>query len=100
MAAIAGVRTSAGKGGFDSLAGERALKSRFGLCTLDGLGSPSRAELAAVGGLLAYLDATQKGAGMLARRATAGRRASHMAIDAATRDSLELTRSVSRQRCR
>ena len=37
----------AGKGGFDSLAGERALKSRFGLATLDGLGSPSRAELAA-----------------------------------------------------
>src|SRR6478672_6290146 len=57
---VPGIRTGAGKGGFDSLAGERALKSRFGLSTLDGLGSPSRAELAAVGGLLAYLDATQK----------------------------------------
>ena len=62
---VTGVRTSGGKGGFDSLAGERALKARFGLATLDGIGAPSRAELAAAGGLLAYLDATQKGGGIL-----------------------------------
>jgi DNA mismatch repair protein MutS len=86
---------SAGKGGFDSLAGERALKQRFGLATLDGLGAPSRAELAAAGGLLAYLDATQKGAGVLLYAPRRLARASHMAIDTATRDSLELTRSVS-----
>ena len=42
--AVAGIATTAGKGGFDSLAGERALKARFGIATLDGLGSPSRAE--------------------------------------------------------
>src|SRR5947208_3124172 len=89
-----GIRTSAGKGGFDSLAGERALKSRLGLATLDGLGSPSRAELAAAGGLIAYLDATQKGAGVLLDAPRRIARASHMAIDAATRESLELTRSV------
>ena len=94
-ATIPGIRTSAGKGGFDSLAGERALKSRLGVATLDGLGSPSRAELAAVGGLLAYLDATQKGAGALLDAPRRIARASHMAIDAATRDSLELTRSIS-----
>jgi DNA mismatch repair protein MutS len=93
--AVPGIRTSAGKGGFDSLAGERALKSRFGLGTLDGLGSPSRAELAAAGGLLAYLDATQKGAGVLLDAPRRVARARHMAIDAATRDSLELTRSIS-----
>ena len=86
--------TSAGKGGFESIAGERALKARFGLATLDGLGSPSRAELAAAGGLLAYLDATQKGAGMPLEAPRQIARASHMAIDAATRDSLELVRSV------
>jgi DNA mismatch repair protein MutS len=91
---VPGVRTTAGKGGFDSIAGERALKSRFGLATLDGLGSPSRAELAAAGGLLAYLDATQKGAGILLDAPRRIARASHMAIDAASRDSLELTRSV------
>src|SRR4051812_42755642 len=93
-AAVPGIRASAGKGGFDSLAGELALKSRFGLATLDGLGSPSRAELAAAGGLLTYLDATQKAAGILLDAPRRIARAAHMAIDAATRDSLELTRSI------
>jgi DNA mismatch repair protein MutS len=91
---VPGIRACAGKGSFDSLAGERALKARFGLSTLDGLGSPSRAELAAAGGLLAYLDATQKGAGILLDAPRRISRSEHMAIDAATRDSLELTRSV------
>ena len=91
---VPGVRTSAGKGGFESVAGERALKTRFGLSTLDGLGSPSRAELAAAGGLLAYLEATQKGAGILLDAPRRISRTAHMGIDAATRDSLELTRSV------
>jgi len=94
-ASVPGIKTSKGKGGFDSIAGERALRSRFGLSTLDGVGSPSRAELAAAGGLLAYLEATQKGAGILLDAPRRVSRASHMAIDAATRDSLELTRSVS-----
>jgi DNA mismatch repair protein MutS len=93
-AKVPGIRTSAGKGGFESLSGERALKARFGLATLDGLGPPSRAELAAAGGLLAYLDATQKGAGILLDAPRRIARSSHMAIDAASRDSLELTRSV------
>src|SRR3954469_25787517 len=93
-AAVPGIKSSNGKGGFDSLAGERALKARFGLATLDGLGSPSRAELAAAGGLLTYLDATQKSAGILLDAPRRIARSSHMAIDAATRDSLELTRSV------
>ncbi len=92
---VPGIRATAGKGGFDSLAGQRSLKSRFGLATLDGLGSPSRAELAAAGGLLAYLDATQRGAGILLDAPRRIARASHLAIDAASRDSLELTRSAS-----
>src|SRR3954462_15176043 len=87
------IPTITGKGGFDSLVGERALKSRFGLATLDGLGSPSRAELAAAGGLLTYLDATQKGAGILLEAPRQIARASHMAIDAASRDRLQLTRA-------
>ncbi|HVU31041.1 MAG TPA: DNA mismatch repair protein MutS [Sphingomicrobium sp.] len=91
---VPGVATSPGKGGFDSLAGERLLKSRFGLSTLDGLGAPERSEVAAAGGLLSYLDATQKGAGILLEPPRRIGRAQHMAIDAATRDSLELTRSV------
>ncbi len=94
-ASVPGLPTNAGKGGFDSLEGERALKARFCLATLDGIGAPSRAELAAAGGLLAYLDATQKGAGILLDAPRRVSRAAHMAIDAATRDSLELCRSVS-----
>ena len=92
---VPGIRTTNGKGGFDSLAGERALKARFGLATLDGLGAPSRAELAAVGGLLTYLDATQKNAAVLLDAPRRIARTSHVAIDTATRDSLALCRSVS-----
>src|SRR4051812_10443147 len=44
---VPGIKTRKGQGGFDSLAGERALKQRFGLATLDGIGAPTRAELAA-----------------------------------------------------
>jgi DNA mismatch repair protein MutS len=92
-----GVRSSSGKGGFDSGCGERSLKARFGLATLDGLGSPTRAELAAAGGLLTYLDATQKGAGLLLNAPRRVQRSDHMAIDAATRESLELCVSAKGQ---
>ena len=91
---VPGIATANGKGGFDSVAGERALKARFGLATLDGLGTPSRAELAAAGGLLAYLDATQKDAAVLLDAPRRIARASHVVIDSATRDSLEICRSV------
>jgi len=91
---VPGVSTRDGQGGFDSLAGERALKSRFGLVTLDGIGDPSRAELAAAGGLLAYLDSTQKGGGVLLDSPRRVARSAHMQVDVATRESLELTRSA------
>jgi len=91
---VPGIPTRAGQGGFDSIAGERALKARFGLATLDGIGTPARAELAAAGGLLAYLDATQKGAGVLLDAPRRLSRSAHMQVDSATRESLELTRSV------
>src|SRR6478672_4133499 len=83
---VPGIATTPGKGGFDSGGGERALKSRFGVASLDGLGAPSRAELSAAGGLLAYLDATQKSAGVLLDAPRRVTRTAHMAIDAATRD--------------
>jgi DNA mismatch repair protein MutS len=91
---VQGARTRPGQGGFDSLAGERALKAKFGLANLDGIGAPGRAELAAAGGLLAYLDATQKGAGVLLDAPKRVARAAFMQIDLATRESLELTRSA------
>ena len=92
---IPGVRTSAGKGGFDSLSGEKALREKFAVATLDGFGGPGRAELAAAGGLLAYLAATQKDGGLLLTAPRRIARGSHMGIDPATRDSLEIVRSAS-----
>jgi DNA mismatch repair protein MutS len=92
---VPGIKTRAGQGGFDSITGEQALKMRFGLATLDGIGAPARAELAAAGGLLAYLDATQKGGRVLLDAPKRVARAAHIQIDWATRESLELTRSVS-----
>jgi len=90
---VPGIAATAGKGGFDSIEGERALKQRFGVATLDGFGSPGRAELAAAGGLLAYLDATQKQAAAFLAAPRRVARSEHMAIDTATRDSLEICRT-------
>ena len=92
---ITGIAAQAGKGGFDSLAGERALKARFAVATLDGFGELSRAELAAAGGLLHYLDSTQKGAGVFLAAPRRVSRDEYVAIDQATRDSLEICRSAS-----
>jgi DNA mismatch repair protein MutS len=94
-ATVPGIRAGAGKSGFESIAGERALKSRFAVATLDGFGGPGRAELAAAGGLLAYLDATQKDSGLLLSAPRRIARGTHMAIDPASRDSLEICRSAS-----
>ncbi len=79
---------------FDSARGEAKLKSLHGVATLDGFGQVTRAELAASAGLLAYLD--HAGKGTLPFLAPPVRRASgaHMAIDAATRESLELTEAA------
>src|SRR5438045_5000452 len=93
-APVPGIATVNGKGGFDSLNGERALKARFGVATLDGLGSPTRSELAAAGGLLAYLDATQKDAGVLLGAPRRIARPTHGGLDPATRDSLDHAREV------
>ncbi|HXH00045.1 MAG TPA: DNA mismatch repair protein MutS [Sphingomicrobium sp.] len=91
---VPGIATTVGKGGFDSVAGERALKARFGVATLDGFGSPGRAELAAAGGLLAYLDATQKQAAAFLAAPRRIAREAAMAIDPATRESLEICRTA------
>ena len=75
---------------FSSNRAEAALKRLFGVATLDGFGQFSRPELAAMGGLIAYLD--HAGKGTLPFLAPPVRKASsaHVAIDAATRESLEI----------
>jgi DNA mismatch repair protein MutS len=76
---------------FDSASGEARLKRLFGVATLDGFGQFSRAALAAAGGLAAYLEHTAKGSLPFLRPPRVSRTEAAMAIDAATRESLELT---------
>ncbi|KQU48242.1 DNA mismatch repair protein MutS [Sphingomonas sp. Leaf339] len=86
------------KADFDSGTGETRLKRLFAVATLDGFGQFGRAELAAAGGLVAYLDHTAKGALPFLRPPVLHRAATTMAIDAATRESLELTQTAGGQR--
>jgi DNA mismatch repair protein MutS len=88
-----GIDARWGHEGFDSLSAERGLKARFGLADLAGIGSPGRAELAACGGLLAYLETTQRNATAFLGLPRRVLRSAHMAIDAATRTSLEICRA-------
>lgn len=76
---------------FDSARGEAALKAAHGVAMLDGFGAFSRVELAAAAGLLAYLDHAGKGTVPFLSPPVRRGAADHMAIDAATRESLELT---------
>ncbi|PCD01810.1 DNA mismatch repair protein MutS [Sphingomonas spermidinifaciens] len=79
------------RGEFDSAKGEARLKALYGVATLDGFGQFDRASLAAAGGLIAYLDHTAKGALPFLRPPVRHAGGATMAIDAATRESLELT---------
>ena len=83
---------------FDSHAGDARLKRLFGVATLDGFGQFGRAELSAAGGLVAYLEHTAKGALPFLRPPVVHRASATMAIDAATRESLELTCTAAGQR--
>ena len=80
---------------FDSMGGERNLKARLGVTELGGFGSFTRAELAAVGALLRYIDLTQIGKKPVIRAPRKTGAGSVLLIDAASRASLELVRSTS-----
>ncbi|MGB0659444.1 MAG: DNA mismatch repair protein MutS [Mangrovicoccus sp.] len=80
---------------FSSEAGTRRLCQAFAVDSPDAFGNFSRAELAAIGALLDYLELTQKGK---LPRLTPPRRedpSGAMQIDAATRRNLELTQALS-----
>lgn len=79
---------------FSSLGGEKRLKALFCVATLDGFGDFHRAELAAVGGLLAYLETAGQGTLPFLQSPTRHQTGDYMLIDAATRESLELTQAV------
>src|SRR5688572_6646065 len=75
---------------FASDEGEARLKALHGVSTLDGFGRFSRAMLAAAGGLIAYLDHVGRGSLPLLLPPVVRAADSVMAMDEATRASLEL----------
>ena len=87
--------TGLARASFDSTNGENRLCALFGVDTLDAFGAFERAEVAAMGAVIQYIDITQKGKLPLLRppqRETVSRT---VQIDAATRRNLELTQALS-----
>ncbi len=83
---------------FDSENARRRLEQLYGVRALDGFGAFSRAELAAGGALVDYVELTQKGRLPrlgLPRRLAEG---AVMEIDAATRRNLELAETLTGER--
>ncbi len=90
--------TELGRASFDSTSGQDRLEKLFLVASMDAFGNFERAELAAMGAVVDYLDLTQKG--NLPRMQPPNREIAQrvMQIDAATRRNLELSRSLTGDR--
>ncbi|MET0587263.1 MAG: DNA mismatch repair protein MutS, partial [Novosphingobium sp.] len=78
---------------FGSDGGELRLKTAHGVATLEGFGTFTRAMLAAAGGLLSYLEHVGRGNLPLLLPPLARAGEAHLAMDEATRASLEILQS-------
>lgn len=87
--------TPLARASFDSAGGERRLCDLWGLASLEAYGSFGRAECAAMGAIVQYLELTQRGKLPLLMPPVREAEAATLQIDAATRRNLELTRSLS-----
>jgi DNA mismatch repair protein MutS len=83
------------RGSFDSAAAEGRLGRVFGVAGVEGFGAFAREELAALGGIVDYLELTQKGRLPLLRPPVREVPGGVVQIDAATRRNLEITRNLS-----
>lgn len=83
------------RGLFDSSFAENKIKKVFELSTLDGIGLSGRAELAACGALISYLEETQKGKIPKLKCPKLVGEDSVMLIDGSTRRNLELNKTLS-----
>jgi DNA mismatch repair protein MutS len=90
--------TPLGRDGVDGAAAERRVLDWFGVATLDSFGSFSRAEIAAAGAALLYVERTQFGARPPLSPPSREGAGGVLSIDAATRANLELTRTLSGER--
>ncbi len=80
---------------FDSAAGRRRLLHAYDVASLDAFGDFDRAECAALGALLSYVELTQAGRAPSLRPPRKVDDRTAMTIDAATHASLEITRTQS-----
>lgn len=90
--------TPLARDGLDAASAERRLKEFFGVATLDAFGAFTRAEIAAAGAALAYVERTQLGARPPLSAPVRDSGSATMLIDAATRANLELTRTLGGER--
>ena len=86
--------TPLGKAAFDSQGAQKRLCAVFGVASLQAYGQFERAEIAAMGALVEYLEITQKGQLPLLRPPLREAVASLVQIDAATRRNLEMTQAL------
>ncbi len=83
---------------FDTVNAQKTLESTFQVATLESFGNFTRAELSATGALLEYVTRTQKGKTPHIEPPKKLASDAVMEIDAATRKSLELIRTLSGER--
>ncbi len=84
--------------GLDPASAERRLKDHFGVATLDAFGAFSRAEIAAAGSALYYVEKTQLDSRPVLNPPGRDGAGAALSIDAATRANLELTRTLAGER--
>src|ERR687889_521001 len=84
--------------GLDPASAERRLKDHFEVATLDAFGAFSPAEITAAGSALFYVEKTQIGSRPALNPPSRDTSGAALAIDAATRANLELTRTLSGER--
>ena len=83
---------------FDRRQGAERLRAAYEVDSLDGFGTLSAPEVAALGALVGYLEITQCGTLPKLRAPRRIEAADHMAIDATTRRSLEITATAEGER--
>ena len=86
--------TALSRGSFDSAGAEKRLCALWQVGTLEAFGAFERAEMAAMGALVDYLDLTQRGKLPLLRAPQREALGGAMQIDAATRRNLEITAAM------
>ncbi|WP_051660924.1 DNA mismatch repair protein MutS [Bosea sp. 117] len=86
------------KESFDGAGAERRIAQFFGVATLDAFGAFSRAELAAAGAVVAYIERTQLGARPPLAAPVREGGGEAMVIDPATRANLEILRTTTGER--